>query len=58
MTPEEEIDIEIASSILNEYIAKLAHRRAGIEKDIIKAREVQMLLTPEDARRIIGLRNE
>lgn len=53
MTPEEEIDIEIASSILNEYIAKLAHRRAGIEKDITKAREVQMLLTPEDAKRII-----
>jgi len=58
MTPEEEIDVEIARSMINEYIAKLACRRAEIEKDIIKAREVQMLLTPEDARRIIGLRNE
>jgi hypothetical protein len=58
MTPEDEIDIEIARSMINEYIAKLARRRVELEKDIIKAREVQMLLTPEEARRIIGLRNE
>lgn len=58
MTPEDEIDVEIARSMINEYIAKLARRRVELEKDIIKAREVQMLLTPEEARRIIGLRNE
>lgn len=65
MTPEEEIDVEIARSIINEHIAKLS-RRWSVEracgnsegsekakKAIWNARVVLYNLTTEEARRVI-----
>lgn len=65
MTQEDEIDIEIAQSMLNEQIAELARKRAWevshgskslaleIEELIIKLRGRQYSLTLDEAREVI-----
>lgn len=65
MTPEEEIDVEIARSIINDQIADLARVRAWelvygskslvleIEDTIIRYRNIQYSLTPDEARQVL-----
>lgn len=65
MTTEEEIDVEIARSMINEYIADLARVRAWelvygsksivleIEDTIIRYRNIQYSLTPDEARQVL-----
>ena len=70
MTTEEEIDIEIAHSILNECFVELARKRAWevshgtslvvqeIDDCIAKIRDVQYGLTTAEARQIIEERSK
>lgn len=70
MTEEDEIDIEIAHSILNECLVELARKRAWevshgskslileIDDCITKIRDVQYNLTAAEARQIIEERKK